>query len=44
LEKRPEVERYTLIFERLRVEALSTEASRELIAHVARELEGDQAE
>jgi transcriptional regulator with XRE-family HTH domain len=38
LEKRPEVERYTLMFDYLRAAALPTEASRELVAHVAGEL------
>ncbi|MFI0422329.1 helix-turn-helix domain-containing protein [Spongiactinospora sp. 9N601] len=39
LERPTEVERYTLIFERLRVEALPTEATRDLIEQVARELD-----
>lgn len=38
LEKQPEVERYTLIFDHLRAAALPTEASKAIIARVASEL------
>ncbi|MEU7990326.1 Scr1 family TA system antitoxin-like transcriptional regulator [Streptosporangium canum] len=41
LEKQPEVERYTLIFDYLRAAALPAKASRKLITQMANEL-GDQ--
>ncbi|WP_344919448.1 Scr1 family TA system antitoxin-like transcriptional regulator [Streptosporangium oxazolinicum] len=39
LEKTPEVERYTLMFDHLRAAALPVEASRTLIAKIAAELD-----